>query len=52
MIEELKNEPDIKLRKQKLFEIVSIFGPDPIGKIDKAFKDKNGVSVFKYLDLN
>jgi len=51
LIEQLRNEPDKATRKQKLFEMISIFEPDPIGKTDKAFKEKNGVSMLEYLDL-
>ena len=34
-----------------MFEMISLFGSDPVGKIDKAFKAKNGVSILEYLDL-
>lgn len=50
-IEQLKSEPDKELRKQKLFKLLSIFGSDPVGKIDKAFAAKNGATVAEYFNL-
>ena len=50
-IEKLKDEPDKKTREKKLTELLEFLGSDPIEKIDKAFKAKNGKLVKDYLNL-
>lgn len=51
-IEQLKNEKNKNRRRQKLYELISFLGSDPVEKIDQAFKAKNKLSVLDYLDIS
>jgi len=50
-IEDLKRIEDKQLRKEKLYELLSFLGSDPIRKVDKAFKAKHGSGIEGFLDL-
>lgn len=50
-IEQLKEIPDPKIRKNKLNDLLKFLGNDPIDKVDKAFIAKNGLGILKYLEL-
>lgn len=50
-IEEIKKIEDKQLRKEKLNELLSFLGSDPIRKVDKAFKAKYGVGIESFLEL-
>ncbi len=50
-IVELKEEPDKKIRQEKLNKLIEFLGADPIKKIDDAFKANYKVHVTEYLNL-
>ena len=50
-IESLKDLQDINEKEQKLNSLLEFLGKDPIEKIDKAFKEKNGEGIREYLNL-
>ena len=50
-IANLKNVSDKNSRREKLEELLSFLGANPIEKIDKAFEAKFQSGVLKYLDL-
>ena len=50
-IESLKDLQDINEKEQKLNLLLEFLGKDPIEKIDKAFKEKNGEGIREYLNL-
>lgn len=50
-IEALKNLP-VSDRKSRLDEMLTFLGKNPIEKVDKAFKAKNGTGVLKYLEIS
>lgn len=50
-IEDLKNEPDKIVRKNKLDELLGFLGTDPIEKVDDAFRAKNKIDIRGMLDL-
>ncbi len=51
-IEGLKNLPDINQRKEKLNILLEFLGSDPTQKINKAFSEKNMLTVEEYLSIN
>ena len=50
-IADLIEVEDKLVRKQKLNELLSFLGSDPIQKVDKAFKAKYGKGIKSYLEL-
>ena len=50
-IEKLKEIQDIQVRKTKLFDILKFLGSDPVEKVGKAFKEKNGKDILNYLSI-
>jgi len=50
-IEDLKNEPDKIVRKNKLDELLGFLGTDPIEKVDDAFGAKNKIDIRSMLNL-
>lgn len=50
-LEDLKNISDKKARRQKLDQLLSFLGANPIEKIDKAFQARYQAGVVEYLDL-
>ncbi|MEJ2167922.1 MAG: phospho-sugar mutase [Desulfobacterales bacterium] len=50
-LEDLKNISDQKARRQKLEQLLSFLGANPVEKIDKAFQAKYKTGISEYLDL-
>ncbi|HKZ34447.1 MAG TPA: phospho-sugar mutase [Patescibacteria group bacterium] len=50
-IASLKNVKETSLRKEKLMELLSFLGSDPVEKVDKAFEKKYGKSLLTYVRL-
>ncbi|PIZ44297.1 phospho-sugar mutase [candidate division WWE3 bacterium CG_4_10_14_0_2_um_filter_41_14] len=47
----LSSEPNVTVRRQKLNELLSFLGSDPIQKVDKAFMAEYGKGMEEYLEL-
>ncbi len=50
-IENLKDEPDVEVRKNNLDSILGFLGSDPIERVDAAFKEKNKVGIREFLSI-
>lgn len=51
-IEDLVNEENLDRRSIKLYELLKFLGSNPIEKVDRAFRKKNGLGINEYLNLN
>ena len=47
----LKNIPDRKIRKEKLYKLLEFLGADPIEKVNDAFREKYKEGLREYLDI-